>query len=175
MGGFVRRKFMISPEIIRRYPFFAGLTYRQIEVLAKAADEIDVEPGYFFFREGETLHEVFLLREGAVEILLELPDQEKTTSVANQLTGNFLAHNAVVSTVGTGDVFGWSGLISPHISSAGARAITPCKVVAIDCTRLREHIEQDPALGCLLMEKIAQVMASRLSDLRIETLYQKQG
>ncbi|MDX1436703.1 MAG: Crp/Fnr family transcriptional regulator [Anaerolineales bacterium] len=164
---------MISPEILRRYPFFAGLNYHQIEALAKVADEIRAEPGFFFFREGEKIYEIFLLREGAVEILIELPDQEKSASVANQLTGDFLSHRAVVSTVGSGDVFGWSGLISPHITSAGARAITPCTVVAFDCERLREQFESDPMFGCILIEKVAQVMASRLSDLRIESLYQK--
>ena len=29
---------MVSPELIRRYPFFAGLSYEQIVTLAKAAD-----------------------------------------------------------------------------------------------------------------------------------------
>lgn len=164
---------MISPEIIRRYPFFAGFNHQQIEALAKAADEIGVEPGYFFFHEGETLYEIFLLREGAVEIVIELPDQERSTSIANQLTGEFLSNSAVVSTVGSGDVFGWSGLISPHISSAGARAITNCTVVAFNCERLRELFEEDPHFGCILIEKMAQVIAARLSDLRIESLSQK--
>jgi CRP-like cAMP-binding protein len=164
---------MISPEIIRRYPFFAGLNHQQIEALAKTADEIGVEPGFYFFHEGEKLYEIFLLREGAVEIVIEVPDRELSESVANQLTGEFMSHSAVVSTVGTGDVFGWSSLVSPHISSAGARAITACTVVAFNCDRIRELFDEDPLFGRILIEKVAHVTAARLSDLRIESLSQR--
>ena len=161
---------MISPEIIRRYPFFVGLSHEQVGLLAQAADELNVETGYFFFHEGDQLSELFLVREGTVEIVVEFPGKEPKASLADQLTGEYLSQKAVVSNVGPGEVFGWSGLIRPNIASAGARATTLCRVVAFDCMKLQEFFADDPAFGCLLIEKIAQVIASRLSDLRIESL-----
>jgi hypothetical protein len=37
---------MVSPELIRRYPFFAGLDYDQLVKLAKVAQEYKVEAGH---------------------------------------------------------------------------------------------------------------------------------
>ncbi len=40
---------MVSLELIRRYPFFAGLSYENIVALAEVADELSVSPGHYFF------------------------------------------------------------------------------------------------------------------------------
>jgi len=42
---------MISAEVIRRYPFFGGLTLKQINALAKLGKEEIVEVGHYFFHE----------------------------------------------------------------------------------------------------------------------------
>ena len=46
---------MVSPEIIRRYPFFSGLSMEHINKLAKAAEEQIVDPERFFFHEEDLL------------------------------------------------------------------------------------------------------------------------
>ena len=46
---------MVSPELIRRYPFFAGLDYDHIVKLSKVADEKSVEAGHCFFHETDDL------------------------------------------------------------------------------------------------------------------------
>jgi hypothetical protein len=43
-------------------------------------------------------------------------------------------------------------------------------VIAFDCQELRNTITDNPGLGCILTQKLAQVMRDRLRDLRIETL-----
>ncbi len=63
---------MISPEIIRRYPFFAGLTFEQIEFLAQTAEETTVEANSYFFHDGEALDSFYLVLEGAVSIVEEI-------------------------------------------------------------------------------------------------------
>ena len=46
---------MISPELIRRYSFFAGLNQDYLGTLAKYADERSVQAGHCFFGEGAEL------------------------------------------------------------------------------------------------------------------------
>jgi hypothetical protein len=43
-------------------------------------------------------------------------------------------------------------------------------VVAFDCVALRQQFEDDPRLGYLMTQRMAQVMRERLSVLRIESL-----
>ncbi len=38
---------MVSPELIRRYSFL-GLSVEQVDILANASEELEVEPGYYF-------------------------------------------------------------------------------------------------------------------------------
>lgn len=163
---------MISPEIIRRYPFFAGLNFEQIETLARAAEEVHTEEGHYFFHEGDELHAFYLVLEGAIAVVIELPDQELAAnqSVANQLTGELATKEVVVSTVGTGDIFGWSGLVAPYIATAGAKAITRCRVIQFDTKKLCKIFEEDPRFGYLMILKAAQVVRERLRDMRIESL-----
>lgn len=144
---------MISPELLRRYPLFGGLTIDQITALAMAAEEIEVEEGCWFFRQDQELHELYLVLDGQVGIIVELPRQQ-----------------VVTSTIGPGDIFGWSGLVPPHETTAGAKAMTRCRVVRFDCQRIRNTFPSNWQFGCLMMEKMAQVIRERLRDLRMEAL-----
>lgn len=161
---------MISPELIRRYPFFAGLTEAQIITLAQAADEVSVDTGHCFFCEGDELNNFYLLVEGAVAIVIEVPDQEVEQKVSGQLTGALQTRDVVVSVIEPGQVFGWSGLVPPHDSTASSKATRPGRVISFDCTKLRPVFKEDTAFGYIMMQKAAQVTRERLRDLRIEVL-----
>ena len=161
---------MISPEVLRRYPFFARLSFDQITTLAKLADEDTVEAEHFFFREDEELNNFYLLLEGAVAIVFELPEREVEHKISEQFMRKLQTKDVVVSTVGPGDVFGWSGLIPTNKASAGAKALTPCRVVAFNCEKLLEVFEKDTNFGYIMVQKAAQVISERLRDLRIESL-----
>ncbi len=161
---------MVSPELIRRYPFFAGLNYQHIVTLAKVADEQSVETGHYFFHEGDEMGHFYLVVEGAVAVIVEVPDQDVAHEISGQLTGKLKTRDVTVSTVGTGDVFGWSGLIPPYQSTAGAKAIMPCRVLVFDCRELRPIFEEDCRFGYVMTQKAAQVIRERLRDTRIESL-----
>lgn len=161
---------MVSPELIRRYPFFAGLKHANITALADAASEQVEDASHVFFRENETLQKFFLLLEGAVAIVIELPDHNEVQPVSDQLLGAFHTQDVVVSTVGPGDVFGWSGLVPPHTTSAKAKALTPCRVLAFDCKTLLDNFNEDCEFGYLMMQRAARVIRNRLHDMHIQSL-----
>lgn len=161
---------MISPELLRRYPFFGGLSHDQLLLLAKAGDEITAEEGHYFFKEGDNLHYFYLVLEGAVAIVFQVPTKEAAKDVAGQLTREMETRDIVVSTIGTGDVFAWSGLIPPYKATASAKAIMPCRVVAFDCSKLLEEFEKDCRFGYLMVQKAAQIIRQRVRDLRVESL-----
>ena len=161
---------MISSEVLRRYPFFARLSMDQLNTLAKLATEITVETDHFFFREDEELKKFYLVLEGAVAVVFELPAREVEHKVSEQFERKLQTKDVVVSTVGPGDLFGWSGLVPPHNSNAGAKALTPCRVVSFDCQELMSAFDEDCKFGYIMTQKAAQILAERLRDLRIESL-----
>jgi CRP-like cAMP-binding protein len=87
---------MVSPEMIRRYPYFSGLSIDRINVLANIAEEIESEKSQYFHQEGDDINKVYIIVEGEVSLITSLPQQDK---------------EVVINTLGTGDVFGWTSLI----------------------------------------------------------------
>lgn len=161
---------MISTELIRRYPFFAGLSHDQLGTLAKVADEMTVEAGYYFFREGDELNTYYLVIDGIIALVIGVPDRDAEQSLTRQLTDDLIYKDITVSTVGVGDLFGWSALIPPHESTASAKSATFSRVVAFDCKKLRPILEEDYFFAYLMTLKAAQIIRSRLRDKRIESL-----
>jgi len=172
MARVYRKEIMISPELLRRYPVFVGLSHENLVTLANTAKELSAEEGHMFFYEGEELHEMFIVMEGAVGIVVEVPAQNVEHSVADQLTSGYETEHVVLSAVGPGEVFGWSGLVPPYESMAGAKALTSCRVIVFDCLALLEAFKADCRFGFLMMEKTAQVIRGRLRDQRMESLAQ---
>jgi CRP-like cAMP-binding protein len=161
---------MVSPELVRRYPFFAGLDYDHIVKLSKVADEEGVEAGHCFFHETDELKSIYLVLEGAVAIVFEVTDRDVEQQISGQLTGELKTKDITVSTVGTGDIFGWSGLIPPHAATAAAKAITPCRVLTFDSEKLLQTFDEDCRFGYIMAQKAARVIRERLRDSRIESL-----
>jgi CRP-like cAMP-binding protein len=146
---------MISSEVIRRYPFFAGLSMDQITTVASAAEEKTVEAGHFFLHEGDEVPYLYLVQEGTVNSLIEIPRKDR---------------NIVVSTFGPAEVFAWSALVPPHIATASVKAATSCRVVAIDCRKLLKAFEEDCQFGYIMMTKAAQITRDRIAAMTIEML-----
>jgi CRP/FNR family cyclic AMP-dependent transcriptional regulator len=146
---------MISPELLRRYPYFAGVDAERLVVLARMAQEVTAAADEVFFREGDTLDRFYIVIEGEVAIVTDLPNKDR---------------QIVVSTVGPGEVFAWSGLVPPHLATSSARAVTQCRVIAFDCNKMRARFDEDNALGYVMMQRLAQVMGDRIRDMHIEAL-----
>lgn len=161
---------MVSPELLRRYPFFAGLDHNQIVMLAKLAQVQTVDEGFYFFQEGDVLNKLYLLLEGAVAIVAKVPDHETEQTVSDQLDGDVPTKEVTISTVGTGNVFAWSALVPPFKSTASAKSITHCRTIVFDCEELRPTLEQDYGLGFIMIQNVARVIRERLRDKRIESL-----
>ncbi|MCJ7658179.1 MAG: cyclic nucleotide-binding domain-containing protein [Anaerolineales bacterium] len=161
---------MISIELLRRYPFFAGFTREQIDDLARVAEEESFMAGHRFINAGERLTDFYLVLEGTIGIIIEVPDMEFEQSLTRQITNNLITRDVTVSTVGKGEVFGWSALIPPNRSSANVKALTSCRVMRFDYQELQPIIDEDCCFGHLLTLKAAQIIRGRLQDKRVESL-----
>jgi CRP-like cAMP-binding protein len=146
---------MVSPELIRRYPYFSGLSIDRINVLAKIAEEIECEPETYFHHEGDEIDKFYIIMDGDISLVTSLPQQDK---------------EVVINTLDSGDVFGWTSLVPPYTAGAGAKATSKCKLIELDSARLRALFEKDYQFGYQIMTKIAQVARERLDAIVIETL-----
>ena len=161
---------MISPEVIRRYPFFAGLEHEHIVMLANVAEEMKIEAGEYLFHEGDQLDHFYMVLEGAAAIVVEIPASNVDHKLAEQFTGEMKTREVVISAIGPGEVFGWSALVPPHDATTSGKATTPCRVIAFDTQELLRIFVEQCDFGYLMIQKMAQVVRERLRDLRTESL-----
>jgi CRP-like cAMP-binding protein len=143
---------MISPEVLRRYPFFATANDETLKLLAMSGETRTYEAGQVLFQDGDAADHLLVLTEGEVDIQYVLQDGEHRT----------------VDTRVAGDIVLWSALVVPFKTTANGVARRRTRVVALDALKLRELCETDHELGYHLMREIAQVMSHRLQGARVQ-------
>ncbi len=149
---------MISPELLRRYPFFAFLDEAQLRAAAMLSEEIEVENGALVFDTGKPAQALCLLTEGSLELYYAVVDREDP-----ELRKEFF-----LSELSAGDVFGISALIEPYVYTSSIRASTASRIVKIDGTGLRALCEVDLKLAAGLMKATAKTAMERLNDTRVQ-------
>ena len=68
---------------------------------------------------------------------------------------------------GIGDPLGWSALVNPRRYHISAVALERTNVVALSSISLEKLCEQEPGFGILLMQKVLQLIGSRLRATRV--------
>jgi CRP-like cAMP-binding protein len=145
---------MVSPELLRRFAFFAGFSDEELKQLAMAAREQTASASEVLFAEGKHAHHLYFLAEGEVEILN---------------LGSGSSESIAFSSLPAGELLGWSAVLEPYIYTATARTTRPSRVIVFDGAEL-EKLMSDDHFSSLLMRKIAQVLEQRLKDTRIQLL-----
>jgi CRP-like cAMP-binding protein len=146
---------MVSPELLRRYPFFAGLTDEELSRIAQIANERPYPAGAVVFREGEVASHLYVLTDGAVELVYEIPTTKEVTT-------------SFVGSIAAGEPFGLSAFNEPYLLTATARTETPIKVIEIDAAGLRALAEDNCHLGYNIMKQIARALGERLTFARVQ-------
>lgn len=146
---------MVSPELLRRYPFFASLDDAQLQALAMLGEEKHYAQGAIIIQEETPARKLMLLLEGDVDLIYSGG-------------GEGAVVNALVGSVAAGEILGVSSLIPPYRYICSARNNVPVRVVEFDAQPLREMMEKDARLGYALMANTAAAVLERLKYTQVE-------
>ncbi len=148
---------MISPEVLRRYPFFARLDDNQLKAIAMITEELTFDKNENIFKEGDSADALYLLTSGDVDLFCCADDDSKTYQ--NEYS---------VGEINVGEPFGISTLMDPFLFTSTARASQPSSALRIQGAGLRAMCELDQRMAYLLMKQIAKAYAERLRFTRIQ-------
>jgi CRP/FNR family transcriptional regulator, cyclic AMP receptor protein len=143
---------MISPEVLRRYPYFAGIREESLKRLAMIADEKSVPAKTIMFREGDPADFLSIILQGEVNIQYLLGSGEYRT----------------VDTLVTGDLLGWSAIVEPYKMTAIGTTTRQTDLARVDASKLRKLCDEDPLLGYRLTTQVAKLLAHRLEGARVQ-------
>ncbi len=143
---------MISPEVLRRYPYFAGVSEESLRQLAMIADEKTIPANTTLFREGDPATHLSIVLKGEVNIQYLLGNGELRT----------------VDTLVPGDLLVWSAMIAPYKMTAIGTTTKATELARIDAPKLRTLCDKDPLLGYQLAIQVAKLLAHRLEGARVQ-------
>lgn len=133
---------------LKNIELFIGLTDPMLEKVAALCSAETYDPHSIIIQHQDPADKFYLIEEGTVEIL----------------TGDTSGPHAdaVVVTLGKGQVFGEMALIDSGRRSATVRTATQAQLYAIDCAAFMELCETDTDLGYQVMRNIAVDLSFKL-------------
>ena len=143
---------MISPEVLRRYSYFAGADDEILSELAVHSQEQNFSPGQYLFKEGEPAEKIYIIIKGEVAISLQLGD------------GSIQEVDVMVA----GDIVGWSALLQPSNYKAHAIANRQTQAIALDAKRLIGFCRENHEFGYQIMCELIRSLGHRLSHAWIQ-------
>lgn len=143
-------------EDLKKIQFFNGYNDKQLKTISQMSTIRDYKVREVLFEQYDQLSEVLVLLEG-------------TLSLGISISGEKRIH---LGTIEEGQLFSWSAVFSPFISTAWVIAVTPVRVLSVDAKKLNHEIETDCDFGFKTMSKIAQTISHRLSDTRFQLMNQ---
>jgi CRP/FNR family cyclic AMP-dependent transcriptional regulator len=149
---------MISPEILRRYPFFSFLDPDQLREVAMITEEVSFEKGETLFKTDEKADDCYLLMIGGIELRYVVADE-----LDPELRKEF-----AIGVINPGEFLGISAAIEPNRYTATAITTGKCKLLHIDGVALRDLCEQDPKFNCGLQTMLARTAIDRLHATRVQ-------
>jgi toluene monooxygenase system ferredoxin subunit len=143
---------MVTPATLAQTVLFEGLAETQLAAFSALAEEITCAPGRAIFKEGDPATKLYILLEGKVSIQVALTSRPETISIAvlNQ----------------PGSVVGWSGFLPENRYTAAAMCQADSRLLVFDGAAFMRVLESDPALGFVIMRRIADVISSRLRNIQ---------
>jgi CRP-like cAMP-binding protein len=149
---------MISPEVLRRYPFFGSLTDAELRAIAMIAEEESLDSGVILFNKGKSADALYFLQEGRVE--LYYPSNGDATFDIEK--------GILVADINIGEPFSISALIEPHTLSSTAYIARPSRVIKIDAVALRGLFKKDRHMAYMLTYKVTKAAVERLYATRVQ-------
>ena len=135
-------------------PCFRDLPPDDLSMIAGCGSNVQFQDGTYLFLEGDPSDQFFLIRHGTVALEIASPERGRV----------------VVSTLGPGDLLGWSWLVPPYRKQSDATAVGLVRATAFDGTCIRAKCDADPRLGYEILKRLAQIMEERLAETRLQLL-----
>jgi CRP-like cAMP-binding protein len=141
-------------ETLRGVRFFDGIPEREQQRIASLGRLEEYKPEEVIFREGQRRGSVFVVADGSVALDIRVPEHG----------GRWF------QTVTAGGLLGWSSVLDQPPLTATARALTVCRLVALDVNGLLALCESEPRFGFLFMRQVARAVVGRLNATRAQLL-----
>ena len=132
---------------LKQGDLFWGMDKNFVKTAMDISTKENYDEGAAVFTEGDPADAFYILVKGRIK--LTLGEQSREVYVAYQ----------------PGEIIGWSSLIGRDKLSASAHCLEPTILSRVDRDRFLEILEQYPAEGATLFQRVAAMLGNRLGSL----------
>jgi CRP/FNR family transcriptional regulator len=140
-------------QLLSSCRLFLGLSEPQLHLLQGITTEKQIQKGQWLMHEGQEAKEMFVLKEGAIELLSKLEDNFELPISILRKPGSFT---------------GISSLVEPYIYSLSSRCVQDGIILVLERKELKKLMQKDHEIGCTMMKNLAQFLLERLKETRQE-------
>jgi CRP-like cAMP-binding protein len=144
---------------LKSIPEFGRLRDEDVDRVAKIARVGEVKANETVDVQGQPASKFYILVSGRLGVVLDLDLGVSRKSY-------------MVTSVGPGQIFAWSGLVGNPNYTAGSRAMTSSTYLEFEVGKLNQAFEEDPRLGFVMMTMVAETVASRLRAMQLQLVQQ---
>ena len=138
----------MSIDIFDQLPLFEGINPTQRVLLRQIFTPVDSYANTLLFEQGDPAEFLYLVVVGEVIVNFK-PDDGPAITVAR---------------VQPGGVVGWSAALGSRAYTSRAECLIYTQMLRVRGTDLRKLCEQNPETGLLILDRLATVIAERLSS-----------
>ena len=141
---------------LKNVRFFENYSNEQLKIFLGISSIKEFKIKDILFEQYDELSEIYVLLAGCLSLGISLAKDKRIH----------------LGTLEEGQLFSWSAVFSPYISTAWVMATCPTKVLALNAKKLNMEFEKNCEFGFKTMSKIAQTISHRLSDTRFQLMNQ---
>lgn len=132
---------------------FQKLSPSQIEQISAITREKQIQKGQWLFHEGQKATCIYLVKEGAVNLVIKVDDKIQVPIAVIRPNNGCL---------------GIGALVEPYQYSISARALNDSTLLVIEQSKLNHLMRLDPELAYTIMSNLARKLLGRLRETRHE-------
>jgi CRP-like cAMP-binding protein len=141
---------------LKNVRFFEDYSDEQLKTFIDISSIKNFKVKEILFEQYDELSEIYVLLSGCLTLGISIAKEKRM----------------ILGTLGEGQLFSWSAVFRPYISTAWVMATCPTKVLSIDARKLNLEFEKNCEFGFKTMTKIARTISHRLSDTRLQLMNQ---
>jgi CRP/FNR family transcriptional regulator, cyclic AMP receptor protein len=144
----------MANDIFDQLVIFEGLSNEQLKELKPLFTPCDYYPDSLLFEQGEPAEFLYIVVVGEVVVNFKPDDGPPLT----------------VAMVKPGGVVGWSAALGSRMYTSGAMCVTYTQMLRVRGSDLRRLCDDHPDTGNLILNRLAEVIAQRLSNTHEQVL-----
>ncbi len=149
---------MVELELLQNISLLKGLNREQLVRILALSTLREYQGEKALFSEGEKATRLWFLISGRVELRFDLPLRKTSPAAA-------------VTLIEPGQTIGFSSLVPPHRYSLSGYCLGErCVLVEVGGPELKGLMDQDPAMGYVIMSTLARVISKRFRAMQEEAV-----